>query len=148
MEYPDDYSGTINLRAEVDQESDIDGYSIYLGRIGATKTVFATRSAEISIDLPPAHIDDEIDLTAVPKEVLSKFQRQLELFGHDDVLDEAEEQGVTVTKTVVEVTFDEYTVDERNGYYVAKRNGTRINRDELPSTVREYSDWVIGVEED
>lgn len=151
MEYPEDYSGRINLRAAVDNESDIDGYSICIDEAGSVRNAYATRSAEHSMDLDTNNEDDRISLSEVPNEVLSKFQRQLELFDQDVVLDESDGQGVDVTETVVDITFnnsDYYLVDGRAGYYGAKKNGERVDRSELPADVREYSDWVIGVEED
>lgn len=73
-----------------------------------------------------------------------------EFFDQDGTLDESDDQDVDVTETVVDITFnnsDRYLVDKRDGYYAAKKNGERVDRSELPADVREYSDWVIGVEE-
>lgn len=151
VDYPEGYSGRINLRAAVDNETDIDGYSIYIDETGSVRNAYATRSAEVSMHLDTNSENDRISLSEVPNNVLSKFQRQLELFDQDSVLDESDDQGVNVTETVVDITFnnsDRYLVDERAGYYAAKKNGERVDRSELPADVREYSDWVIGVEED
>lgn len=148
MEYPEGYSGKINLRVDVGPESDIDRYSIYLSSEGDVRTVIAGQAAKHSMNAGPTNFDDEISLSKVPREVLSEFQRQLELFGYDSALDASSDHGLTITRPTVAIEFNEYLVDERDGYYAAKRNGDRIDRNELPADIREFSDWVIGVEED
>lgn len=148
MEYPDNYSGKINLRADVGPESDVDRYSIFLSSEGNIRTIIAGNAPEASMNTGPTNFDDEISLSEVPREALSEFQRQLELFGYDSALDSSSDHGLTITRPTVAIEFDEYLVDERDGYYAAKRNDDRIDRSELPADVREFSDWVIGVEED
>lgn len=146
MDYPEGYEGRINLRAGVNDTSDTRGYSIYLSEGGEIRTVLRTYPAEVSMEIRSTKTDDEIALSEVPQEVLSKFQRQLELFDHESVLDESQKQGIDVSEVVVEVTFNEYTVHERDGYYGAKKNGDEVDSDDLPADVREYSEWLIDPE--